>query len=379
MLRSCLIFIMFLTACSKFVPQKVDNPVDGAFFTPGESTLIPSTDKLSDSCFSSVDFDACIFLKNPVAQEKRALDPGKLDQTRKFGVKIRGLSSSGFLENGRVQVFSLFTPRFNLLERNKLKSESAGGLSYVEQFSAYYWANRVFDYLEPRLGAARLAMAPLKIYADDAFTGYASGGNSIHLQREQNSLPKAYSGEVVVYLVGQALANSLSGQKVFTRNPAQHNFCALDPKGCCTTENGCAQSLANAFGEYLAAVMFPDSARVGEAIANATAGQKICEVPRALGAIVTKTKTEVFNACAPAGRTVLMGAWYASLWWKLRAQLDAQEPGSASDVDALFFDHAKVWTSTSTFAEAKTEALRLAGEFKGGKYLVAFQSAFSGI
>jgi hypothetical protein len=90
-----------------------------------------------------------------------------------------------------------------------------------------------------------------------------------------------------------------------------------------------------------------------------------------------KTKTEVYNACG--GRAVLLGAWYASLWWKLRTQLEAGEAGAGQDVDILFFDHAKAFTSTSTFAEAKAEALRLAGSYKSGKYLSAFTAALSGI
>ncbi|NJM10444.1 MAG: hypothetical protein HC883_06240 [Bdellovibrionaceae bacterium] len=369
------LLILLLGGCSKFNVQK---PIlDGAFFTEGDSALNPPTDKLSENCFADVTVDACMFLKNPVAQEKGAVALRDLEAVRKFGVKIRGLTPTGFLENARVQVFALHAPRFTLENLSELKGPQAGGHRSLEQFSAYYWTNRLFDYLEARIGSERLPSFRLKVYVDDVFTGYSSANQSVHLDFKEGRLPKALSGEVVIHLAAQAIAHGLSEGKLFAKDLTQHNTCALDPKGCCTTGDGCAQALGNGFGEYVAAMMFPDSARIGESVANSVKGQELCSMVRDLTMLSARTKDQVYSACQPAGRAVVMGAWYASVWWKLRAQIEAQEPGAGADVDKLFFDHAKAWTSLSTFTSAKAEALRLAGMYNGGKFAAAFAAAFA--
>lgn len=384
MTSSKLCFILFcglLTACGKFAAQKPLDPVDESFFIKGDGSLNPSSDKLSSNCAQDSSFDACIYLKNPVAQEQSS--PADVNAVRKFGVKVRGLSKTGYLENDWIQVFALNSPRFSLASRALLKS-GENTSSEVEQFSAYYWSNRALEYLHVRLGAERVPVKDLRIYADDVFTGYSGANHSLHFERKSGLTAKALSGEIVIHLLAQSIADELSGRKLFSPDKTKHNSCALDPKGCCTSEIGCAQALGNGFGEYVAAMAFPDSAKVGESVGLSfggsggnTAGQSVCGVNRSLAVLGLKTKTEIYNACN--GRAVLLGAWYASLWWKMRTQLEAGEAGAAQDIDRLFFDHAKAFTSTSTFVDAKAEALSLATNYKGGKYLTAFTAAFSGI
>lgn len=376
-----IVFCGLLAGCGKFSAQKPLDPVDESFFVKGDGSLNPSSDMLSSSCAQDSSFDACIYSKNPVAQEQSP--PNDLNAVRKFGVKVRGLLKTGFLENDWIQVYALNSPRFTLASRAQLKSGTNTG-SEVEQFSAYYWSNRVLEYLQARLGSERVPVTGLKIYADDVFTGYSGSNHSLHFEKKPGSAAKALSGEIVIHLLAQSIADELSGKKLFSPDQTKHNSCALDPKGCCTTEIGCAQALGNGFGEYVAAMAFPDSAKVGESVGLSTdgrggntGGQSLCGVNRSMVVLSLKTKTEIFNACG--GRAVLLGAWYASLWWKLRTQLEAGETGAAQDIDKLFFDHAKAFTSTSTFAEAKAEALSLASNYKGGKYLTAFTNAFSGI
>lgn len=376
MTKRNLVLILMLSAATGCSPFKSDKQlVDAAFFSSGDTSLNPPTDKLTKKCLGSSEFDACIFAKNPVAQEKGSVTPEQEDSMRLFGVKIRGLAPTGYLENAYLQVHALYSPRFTLQSRGALKT--AGTKNETTQFSAYYWSNRMFDYLGGRVGRERLPLRGLKIYTDDAFTGFSAANNSIHLASKSGEWPRAYSGEVVIHLSAQALAQALSGNRLFGRDDVKHNFCALDPKGCCATELGCAQALANGFGEYTAAMMFPESARVGESVANSFEGQKICSMARDLNALSNRTKTQVFVACEPAGRAVLMGAWYASIWWKIRKQVEANESGAGADVDKLFFDHARAWTASFDFMEAKNAAMDLVGSYKGGKYAPEFSAAFA--
>ena len=368
--------IMFNSACGNaFRSAALGSVINRAYTEPGEGTLQPSTDKLDAGCASSTAYDTCLFRKNPVAQAGGTVWLNQLELTRELGVKIRGVTRGATgLENARLRVLTLFTRRLDLTKPSLLKAPWSETESYVEQLAAYYWANLALDYLENRVGP--LPLRGLKIYADDAFTGYVSATQSVHLEKSAVQIPRALSGEVVVQLVGQALAQSLAAGRLFPTDPAKHNACLQDPKGCCAGADGCAGALGNAFGDYFAAMIFPTSPRLGETLVNGVDGQSICGLRRDPAALKAKTKTEIFNACADKGRVVLLGAWYAARWWNLRTQLEAQTPGDGAKVDRLFVEHARAWSAASTFAEAKAEALRLAQDFEGGRLKAAFTAEF---
>jgi hypothetical protein len=182
-----------------------------------------------------------------------------------------------------------------------------------------------------------------------------------------------------VHLLGEALAYDLSAKSIFPGASAQHNLCSLNPHGCCASSNGCSQALASAFGDYVVAMVFPEKPRLGETLANSTAGQSICSNLRDLSSLAAQTKDGVYNACSDKGHATLTGTWYASLWWSLRQQQEQTTPGSGTDIDNLFIAHAKSWTSSSTFSEAKAQALQLAAQYQAGKYLSALTTALNGI
>ncbi len=178
------------------------------------------------------------------------------------------------------------------------------------------------------MGQERVPLKGLRIFPDDAFTGYSQVYNSIHLALNDGEIPKAFSGEVVIHLTAQALADALSDKRLFAKNTTQHNYCVLDPKGCCRTDLGCAQALGSGFGDYVAGIMFPESARSGETLSGLLEGQKICSMARDLNDLSRRTRGQVFGACDPRGRVSLLGPGNASLWWKLRSEAEAQENGA---------------------------------------------------
>jgi hypothetical protein len=374
------VILMFLwtSGCSKF-QANAKQEIDQSFFSSGGGDLIPASDKMASDCATRSEFDGCIYLKSPVAQKQGAVTVGDLESQRQFGVKIRGLSTTGYLENAHFQILTLHTPRFSLFARENLKAPLSDDKSYAEQVSAYYWANRVFEYLASRVGEENLPVTALKIYVDDVFTGYSSRNRSLHLEKRAGQTSKALSADVVIQLLGQALASDLSGKSVFDLSTtAKHNFCSLSPKGCCSADVGCANALGGSAGDYLAAVIFPGRPMLGETFAGAVTGQSICGLDRDLSKLNTKTKAQIYAACTKApGYAVLMGSWYASLWWKIRTQAEAQETGGSATIDRLFLLHAKSWTAASTFSDAKAKALELAGQTDGGKYLSLFQATFT--
>lgn len=378
--RWWIVFAALLSACAPMKAPRTELGLPETFFTAGDPSLIPPSDKLTAGCLADKEYDSCIYLKNPVAQEAKPLQPADLESVRRFGVKIRGLTKTGFLTNAKIAIHTLNTPRFTLFAKEKLKAEFSDQESYLEQVSAYYWMNRALEYLSGRVGESRLPLTPLKVYVDDAFTGYASTRDAIHLEKSPGALPKALSGEAVVQLLGQALAMDLSRRALFPGAAAQHKVCGTSPRGCCASEAGCAQALGSAFGDYVSAMMFPGAPKLGESVANSPAGQSLCALPRDLAALAGRTKAEVYTACSTQqGQVVLMGAWYASQWWKLRQQSEAQTPGSGTDIDQIFFDHAREWAANATFAEAKAAALKVAAQHKGGKFAALITSGLSAL
>ena len=356
--------------CSPVGSSHSDLRLAKSFFTPGAGELNPSTDKRDADCAKAPEFDACLFDKNPVAQEGKAVDLEKWDQYRNFGVKIRGIVDSLHLENPYLQVLTVSTPRISLRETDRFKAPLSDKSSTAEQLSAYYWANRAREYLARQVGEQRLPQSALKIYADDAFTGYSSGNRSIHLEKTPGRASKALSGEIVIQLFGQALADNLSGGRLFPGSSAQHKNCVKQPRGCCLSDLGCSQALATAFGDYVSGTLFPNSARLGESLAGNVGGQMLCQWPRDLSAIGNRSRANAFAACTSApGHVTVLGAWYAARWWNLRQAAKALGPEAVADIDILFFEHARAWTGASTFADARSAAIKAATDYKSGKYL----------
>lgn len=382
--RNLLVVILMFLSLLGCNPRQMQSPkssinLPGSYFQAGGTDLVPSTDKLSNDCLKNKDFDSCIYLKNPVAQQNAAVEVSALNDVRRFGIKIRSLTPTGFLTNAKFQILTLNSQRLPLKKVDALKAEFSVSESYLEQISAYYWANRAVEYLTGRIGAERFPLTPLKIYVDDAFTGYASTRNAIHLQKESATTPKALSGETVVHLLGEALAQDLSSRALFPGAAAQHKSCSLSPRGCCAADVGCAQALGSGFGDYVAAMLFPNSPRLGETIGNSNAGQNLCTMTRDLASLANRTRAEVYASCSQAtGFATLMGAWYAAQWWKFRVQAEASQPGAAADIDKMFFDHARKWTSSSTFTDAKASALAVADQYKNGQYSALMRTAFAG-
>jgi len=377
MLRSWpIVAVAFLSACTQLESAHHKLNLPQTFFTPGQGGPIPSTDQLSNSCQSSPDFDVCLFRKNPVAQEGRAISVENLENFRRFGVKIRGLPNGVHLENLWIRVFALSGSRASLLDVRRFKAPLSDQQSYGEQLSAYYWANRLLEYLQNQVGAERTPLRGLNVYPDDAFTGYVAKTKSIHLEKTPGRLPKALQADVVTHLVGQALADALTDQKLFPASPAQHNDCLQKPHGCCASSLGCSNALASAFGDYVVGVLFPDSARLGETLSGQRQGQSLCGFTRDLSNMASTSAATAFSACSAKGDVTLMGLWYAGQWWAMRKAALAADPKSAPEIDSLFFEHAKAWRADSTFQDAKVAAQQVAKNFKNGKYSALLRQHF---
>jgi len=157
------VFLLFIMLCGAgCTGYKAATPVNGlsdSFFSHGDGSLVPSTDKVSLNCRGQAEFDTCIYLKNPVAQKQGRVAYADLTALLQFGVKLKCLKTTGFLESERFEVLTLHSERFSLFNRAQYKTDVSDSESFDEQLMAYYWINRAFEYLEPRLGSARIPLA----------------------------------------------------------------------------------------------------------------------------------------------------------------------------------------------------------------------------
>lgn len=331
-----------------------------SYFQPGSGTArIPSTDKIDASCLSNPDYDSCIFLKNPEAQSGSPFtvkDRAHWAVAQTFGIKLTGLDQSGFLQNDRLIVTTNSAPRVSLKTPSTLKTSLNDG-GYVDQIMAYYWINRAEDYLQNRVDELPVESHRIKVVTDDASTGWRAKDGLILLDGTSGA---SLSAEVLLSLWGQAnLYYATNGEILDFDGDASHTECGQDLRGCCKTESGCSKALASGIGDYAALLMFPDQPALGETLTNSSQGQTLCGWHRNMTDLKTVTAGQMYSACSSKGDVYAMGAIYASIWWQVRAQADAQL------IDKIFFAHLKTLKGSDDFESAKLKILPLARSMGG--------------
>jgi hypothetical protein len=367
-----LLLLFLLVSCKPFRSAEFPSVYPDSLFSSGGSDRVPETDKLSPGCLSDPAFDACLSQKNPVAQTDQPL-LNSWKESLYYGVKIRSLDRSGFLKNGWLSVESSRSARVHISNLSKWKSGPSVDESQWEELSAYYWTTRTMEYLTARLGAGFLKLSELRVFVDEEFTGYISKHKMIALNKGAN-VPHAAQADVVIQLLGQAIADQNTAESVFGPVVSSERF-------RCPSDAGCSRALASAAGDYLVGIMFPDSPRIGESLQYPTGdvnGQSACGLKRDLLALQSLTAPDVYLACrSQEGLAAVLGSWYASLWWKIRTEAEAQVTGASQDIDTLFFLHLKRWKSSSNWATAKQDAVAASDLYKSGKYTQLILSTLS--
>jgi len=345
----------------------------------GSSDLVPPTDKLDPQCLTSDEYDSCIFQKNPVAQANAPLSGTAqrptLESSQIFGVKLSGVTGSGYLENSSIKIITRKTERLPLSDIGRLKSRvSDESKSDVEQLMAYYYFNRAIEYWSWRGGLA-VQNSGLSVVVDDSVAGFRYATKTIHLSRKTGKLSMAFDASVSLYYLGQANAELAANGNLNSVSPTTHRLCQSDPVGCCQTRNGCARALLAGSSTYFVGVMFPDRPVVGEMAENRLAGARICSaVDRNLNTASTLTADTAFNACATArGDVQAMGLVYASFWWDLRRSPQS----SAEEIDRLYLEHLKILRGDDTFVSAKAKILQLNQTLFSGRYSNILDAAFT--
>jgi hypothetical protein len=134
----------------------------------------------------------------------------------------------------------------------------------------------------------------------------------------------------------------------------------VTPQGShgCKTPDGCLGAIHEGQADYLASMFFPSHPAVGDGVVGSsmsTPGQGLCSCGICRNP-ATNARPETYltfeaaynNACGESaeGEIHLMGAAYASLWWKVRS-----DAALTDEVDRLFLAHLKYLPQNVTFID----------------------------
>jgi hypothetical protein len=146
---------------------------------------------------------------------------------------------------------------------------------------------------------------------------------------------------------------------------------------CCATNAGCFSAINEGQADYHAMMLFPDYPGIAEILSNDGVGLRGCGIPRNAPMNATLTRAEAYTACAAPyqGEVHVMGALYASIWWKVRS--DQATPVLKREVDKLFLAHLASLQTTDTFNTVVARILAAdIGLFGAARYGPALRAEF---
>ena len=392
---ACLALVAF-TGCYKTGKSQsssgtaAETPTSTIVFEDPPPTVPPSPVESpveKADCLTSVSSELCLFRKNPVAQTGAPLASDTIAGASLASLQVYsavlGPALTTTLENSYIRVRrfdsqGLAAPTLKIA----YSPERAGDLGLALSF---YWYNYAAQNGVPRTGRLALASRKIKLFVDDALTGWSYRKSSIHLGARGTRLGASFDASALVYLMGVANADiAASGALGDGASDLTHVSCAGNSlpqkaKNCCATQAGCSRALLVGTGLYFHAMVFPDATGLAELLAGDPHGFTTCGLERSMSAMKDVMPAQAYNAClgrAAAGQVHVMGALYASILWEIRARAAAMPNGGTQEFDKLYMDHLQQLRSDDTIVTAKTKLLYVDQTFYGGRYQFAIRDEF---
>lgn len=346
--------------------------------------------RMDNACLDKDEYDACLFFKNPVHQrgsifsEKINKDTS-LQEFLTAGVSIITSSDSSFLDNINIEVQSVTHPRAKKKNDSWKYLYSNDERHFFEQVFVYFWASYATSIIEKQTGVYWGKGQQIKIYLDDAYSGFSPPTNSIHLLESNSSHNLAINADILIHYVGLAnLHHANNGQINDLSSDQNHHNCGTpgEPERksyCCRSIDGCSKALASGIADYFVAMIFPQAPTLGESWSNRLSGLNTCGLSRDLRENNNSTINEAFSVCSNKqmeGHPVAMGSIYASIWWQVRQEAKKEFADGASDIDRLYQQHLKKLDGTDDFLSAYSKILLTDTELFGGKYISKFRAEF---
>ncbi len=318
---------------------------------------------INSSCMTSSSFDACVFYKNPVAQQNKIFTPQlsstlDLSSIQTYGVKIDALGLT--LDSDNISVCGDRDGKYSRFVKNqswKISYVNSRTNFELEQIMAYYWLNQQINTMKRWTGDFYAANRRIQVFAyhptesdgtilDNAY--WESTYNRIVMGRSENMPAVTYG------LAAEVYAHEMGHANMYYASPQ-----AGVGADYCADKNGCIGAIHEGQADYHAALMFGPGP-IGESIINDLGGlsSSTCSIGRTISQNSGLTADSVFklpsvckysDGTSPTpGEIHDVGALYASIWWEVR-QNAAKAGKSMREVDQLFMEHLAVMQSADTF------------------------------
>ena len=346
------------------------------------------------NCMASTDYNACLFLKNPVAQNGRPFNPPitfftDLSSVQTYGVNITN-TIGGFLTNGTYNIIISWdgAERTQAREDGTWKFEYANDPNHhIAQLMAHYWLNYQMAYMKEKGGwyAENQNVQVDALNPDlenDAY--FSSSENKIALGyfTLAGRIEAALSADILLHEAAHAsFYYSSLGRATFS--DVTHKSCSEENRAiCCKSYKGCFKAINEGQADFHSLILFfslyPSfNPLIGDGVTNEIDyGLGVC-MPRNMDYLKNQLATDVYNGCDPQsnleGEIHMTGALYASIWWNIYT-----DPSVVKDeITELFIEHLPLVSSEDTFETVATRILGLEQQKFNGKYSQIISHAFT--
>lgn len=302
-------------------------------------------------CFDDPTATACIFRKNSVQSAGAVVSSSAAPYYQNFAVTLKDLSSS-YLES----------PSFLVRNSDGSRATKTNGTwkySYqknpkeISQVMAYYYLTDAKTEFKNRAGIFYAENKAIKVNVDSAFSNFSGTYNEINLETNDDKIPAALDGSLVVNLLAHANAYYASaGQALIDQDSSAQNCVnkkgALMVNHCCKSSMGCGPAILAGQADYLTATYFESiSTALGESWASSLDGVSACGVSRNVALNAGLNASTAYSSCSgigAPGSIYSMGSLYASVWWETRKKVS-----NTKNFDLFFMKHLELIRGDDTF------------------------------
>ena len=339
---------------------------------------------LVTGCFEDPSLGACIFLKSPSTMagvSATGLSAEALPTLQTYGVQIPASFDPHQLDGDVVLQSSVPDAGFSGSLKVRHSSENQPLLAHLMTYIWLTEAKRFFSVA----GVNYLSGRGLRVVVEATQTGFASSNKTIYLKREPTAQPAAYDASLAIHLFGEAnIFFATSGAAYNLSIESKHIDCGsggqLLRNNCCSSKRGCSKAITAGLSDHLVNSLFPQNTGIGDAFSATGRGLEVCGLARNPLALRTVTAEQAYRACsasARVGEVYAMGAFYSSLWWRVRDQVLASQPGRLDDFNRFFARALALVEGRDDFVSFHTKLLQLDQTEFNSAFGALFTSAMS--
>lgn len=321
-----------------------------------------SGDRKDPNCMNNPDFEACIFLKNPVHHEGRALSQRvrigqNLSQTQTYGVKLRGLSVPTQLRNPSYTVMASSGVAARPENGSwKFEYQQDSGKHYLAQLMAYYYLQLQLETMKQKTNVMYTENKGITV---DAFSRNVT--NNAYWSSMENKIVMGIFTEQEASLSAEILVHEAAHANLdFATNKTLRIL-----SGRCADAEGCIGAIHEGQADFHLAMMFRNDPALSQTITNSLGGWANRDPRRFPG-----RAQDLFDISS--GQVHAMGALFSYILY----QIYTDSRTDASAFEKTFVAHLARLQSSSNFIDAKSHLLALDQHFYQGRNSSVIEEKF---